>query len=889
MPGRRTSAEDFSAHTYFVAVGIGTYTSEDFRNQSLKNPPKNVSKLVAALSDPKSCGIPGHQIDAIAEAEATKERILSLLAQMADQATDNDLVMLYFCGHGYSDQHEFYLCLADTKLADLRETAISGNDLQAVLQHSKARGVLLILDCCYSGKFAQYAPEIFRQSSLAEFRLLLAASGATQEAWDLGDEGSAFTKHLVRVLRAEEIVTSKEPHAIYLADLLNHSSRMMQEERNDHYPTLPMQTPQLVGFHGIDPLLFVLQPTTFKQLDLRTVRYSRAHVRLLFKRAIIALILGLMFTFGLTYTVSDHLKFIRNENDRLVIFRGHHALHLANLPRGIRNLEWHGDQVIPNSPLAQDGGIIQGTLTQDPVQSLVNQLHPKYRFLPSLYRGDYDAAYAQVKKSLEAEWPPTDLRDLNDSTVKTAAWLLARTVQPSDRIFFEQLALSTHLQVSALARVALAGLDSFPTETEMEGLDIQMLTYRARLITESLQPNCTNHAEEFLKQLSRINGTYDEGYIADALSRWGCKLTADQVFAIEAVREITSPVFFGENLVMLGGSINLETYRKAMYAAIQSERNEARKAELVRGLAALPAGQCEEGLFSNWLRDTDPAVYAATVSFVAKTCPHAVSVFPSEILVTPNTLPDLIQYNSLDVSSLHSLFQDKLHKDDMFATPILHAAGASGNAKWAPEIVPFLNATNYMTRQAAFEALTNLGYLGDEPSVAAAAEKHPLVIAAATRWVWQKDKSRGRKMAMDFLSNLPVALLLQIIGTPSSAERKILIREAREGSPAVKRNAACLLAARLPDSDLEEILDSNDLELQDYAYQCIAYRTDPLSVIKNRLGYSTQPEWLEYRLKRRQELLDTCNSEVARFPPWAQKWRRNLCVATDPSLALTQN
>jgi hypothetical protein len=52
-----------------------------------------------------------------------------------------------------------------------------------------------------------------------------------------------------------------------------------------------------------------------------------------------------------------------------------------------------------------------------------------------------------------------------------------------------------------------------------------------------------------------------------------------------------------------------------------------------------------------------------------------------------------------------------------------------------------------------------------------------------------------------------------------------------EGSAAVKRNAACLLAARLPDSDLEEILDSKDLELQDYAYQCIAYRTDPLSVI----------------------------------------------------------
>jgi uncharacterized caspase-like protein len=144
-------------------VGIGTYTSEDFRNRSLKNPPKNVSRLVSALSDSKSCGIPGRQIEAISETEATKEKILSVLGQMADQATDNDMVMLYFCGHGYSDQHEFYLCLADTRLKDPGKTAISGSNLQTVLQHSKARGVLLILDCCYSGGFAQYAPEIFRQ------------------------------------------------------------------------------------------------------------------------------------------------------------------------------------------------------------------------------------------------------------------------------------------------------------------------------------------------------------------------------------------------------------------------------------------------------------------------------------------------------------------------------------------------------------------------------------------------------------------------------------------------------------------------------------------------------------------------------------------------------
>ena len=146
------------------------------------------------------------------------------------------------------------------------------------------------------------------------------------------------------------------------------------------------------------------------------------------------------------------------------------------------------------------------------------------------------------------------------------------------------------------------------------------------------------------------------------------------------------------------------------------------------------------------------------------------------------------------------------------------------NVAWTVEIIPFLNSTNYLTRQAAFEALADLGFRRDEPDGPAARERNPLVIAAATRWVWQKDKIRGRKMAMDFLSSLPQYLLLQMIDVPSTAERQKLVRYAREGAPPLIRNAARVLASRPPDSDLDEVLNSTDLELQDAAYRCMPFR-----------------------------------------------------------------
>jgi helicase len=84
----------------------------------------------------------------LVDGEATWSRIDELLAQTLDAATDEDVVLLTFSGHG---THNHLLVAHDTNLEDLPGTTISMADLATRFRQSKARHILLVLDCCFSG------------------------------------------------------------------------------------------------------------------------------------------------------------------------------------------------------------------------------------------------------------------------------------------------------------------------------------------------------------------------------------------------------------------------------------------------------------------------------------------------------------------------------------------------------------------------------------------------------------------------------------------------------------------------------------------------------------------------------------------------------------------
>jgi hypothetical protein len=132
-----------------------------------------------------------------------------------DQKRPDDLLVLYFSGHGVRDEiGALYLAVKNTIRTRLRSTAIKSDYIRETMDQSRSKRQVVILDCCNSGAFSQGTKaEVGGAMGLTTAfqgygRFVLTASDATQFAWEgnkvIGEtQNSLFTHFLVKGLEGE--------------------------------------------------------------------------------------------------------------------------------------------------------------------------------------------------------------------------------------------------------------------------------------------------------------------------------------------------------------------------------------------------------------------------------------------------------------------------------------------------------------------------------------------------------------------------------------------------------------------------------------------------------------------------------------------------------------
>jgi len=128
---------------YGVFIGIDKYC--DPRAQELTAARRDATALWALFIDT----IPQMDAQLLCNEHATKEKISSALSRSLEDATQEDAVVIFFSGHGSRDHR---LICFDTMKETLADTTISMDLLADAFKHSKAKVILLVLDCCFSGK-----------------------------------------------------------------------------------------------------------------------------------------------------------------------------------------------------------------------------------------------------------------------------------------------------------------------------------------------------------------------------------------------------------------------------------------------------------------------------------------------------------------------------------------------------------------------------------------------------------------------------------------------------------------------------------------------------------------------------------------------------------------
>lgn len=85
----------------------------------------------------------------------SKSAVERAIETMLRAAGPEDLILLYFSGHGIrsTKRGRLYLAVANTELDALSSTAVSASFVRELLDESDAASSVILLDCCYSGAF----------------------------------------------------------------------------------------------------------------------------------------------------------------------------------------------------------------------------------------------------------------------------------------------------------------------------------------------------------------------------------------------------------------------------------------------------------------------------------------------------------------------------------------------------------------------------------------------------------------------------------------------------------------------------------------------------------------------------------------------------------------
>jgi hypothetical protein len=193
---------------YALLIGNNEF-QENSGIAKLRCPPQDVQGLAAVLADSER-----GQFQVMPPLiNKTRQEIEVGLFNILKKATKNDVVLIYFSGHGIPTavKRLLYLSAKDTQVDALQVTAIAVSKIKDLIEDSNCNRIILILDCCFSGaiidKTFLLKGALSNQvnQTLAELTKnedsglhIMTASTANQTAVEKeGELYSVFTKHLI--------------------------------------------------------------------------------------------------------------------------------------------------------------------------------------------------------------------------------------------------------------------------------------------------------------------------------------------------------------------------------------------------------------------------------------------------------------------------------------------------------------------------------------------------------------------------------------------------------------------------------------------------------------------------------------------------------------------
>ncbi|MFI9757899.1 caspase domain-containing protein [Streptomyces sp. NPDC051963] len=225
------------------ALLIATSRYDHAGLRRLRSPARDGQGLAEVLRDPRIGDFEVTQVVDARQHEANRT-----IEEFFLDRGRNDLLLLHLSCHGLkNDSGELFFAARDTDPRLLASTAVSASFLRSQMQRCRAKSIVVLLDCCYSGAFLPGSKgdnAVHLQEELAGHgRVVITATSRTEYAWEgdhfneLGPEPSQFTGAVIEGLRTGRADVDKDG-LISVLDLYDYVAERMRASGVKQRPQL---------------------------------------------------------------------------------------------------------------------------------------------------------------------------------------------------------------------------------------------------------------------------------------------------------------------------------------------------------------------------------------------------------------------------------------------------------------------------------------------------------------------------------------------------------------------------------------------------------------------------------------------------------------------------
>ena len=196
---------------FALLIGVSEYSEGEDPLSALPAALNDVRRLAEVLEDPNI-----GEFDQVRSLEnPSGEQMRSEIEALFADRNADDLVLLYFSGHGITDQQgQFFFSTPKTHKTKkgflVKSSAVPAQEVHGYMDDCVSDRMVVILDCCHSGAFGdwvsrdageiQFAPQLGGRG-----RVVLTASAAIDYSYERsGEELAVYTRYLIEGMRSGE-------------------------------------------------------------------------------------------------------------------------------------------------------------------------------------------------------------------------------------------------------------------------------------------------------------------------------------------------------------------------------------------------------------------------------------------------------------------------------------------------------------------------------------------------------------------------------------------------------------------------------------------------------------------------------------------------------------